>query len=386
MNLALVHLVTLICTASIICLMMTLAWRYFGRAQHALLWALSAGVAVIQWVAGALMYAFAPHWPQGFIFTGITVVIGSNLMAMGARSRAGKPLCTRWFITLGAAAIIAIAASLYPEPNVALRGVIANVYAAAIIAFGGLAIPYKGRESSTPERLVCAVFMLFALYQLAVGWLSMSIGSDGLGEGAAAYQTAVIIGLPASYAALGISAVFLFAADFAQRSQALILRDVMTGTFNRRGLEHAAISVIAASRRAQRELCVVLCDIDDFKAINDRFGHAAGDRALVAFSDIIQSALREEDVFGRLDGDEFCIIVLEQEIDDAVRLANRIRSEVDGWMGYVGRNHTATVSFGITCFSHRNDLSLGHLLKRANIAMAEAKALGGGAICVERAQ
>src|SRR3546814_5124857 len=69
--------------------------------------------------------------------------------------------------------------------------------------------------------------------------------------------------------------------------------------------------IIANARRHGRDLTVVVADIDNFKALNDQLGHSAGDRALIAFTEYVEAAIRHGDVLGRLGGDEFCMILLD---------------------------------------------------------------------------
>src|SRR3546814_11541616 len=72
-----------------------------------------------------------------------------------------------------------------------------------------------------------------------------------------------------------------------------------------------------------------VADIDNFKALNDQLGHSAGDRALIAFTEYVEAAIRHGDVLGRLGGDEFCMILLDTSAADAVHVMERARSEIE---------------------------------------------------------
>src|SRR3546814_21027956 len=88
--------------------------------------------------------------------------------------------------------------------------------------------------------------------------------------------------------------------------------------------------IIANARRQGGDLTVVVADIDNFKALNDQLGHSAGDRALIAFTEYVEAAIRHGDVMGRLGVDEFCMILLDTSAADAVHVLDRARREIEG--------------------------------------------------------
>lgn len=122
-------------------------------------------------------------------------------------------------------------------------------------------------------------------------------------------------------------------------------------------------------------LCVMMLDIDYFKSINDRFGHAGGDAALLAFTRAIAANLRESDLFGRMGGEEFAIVASLGQRRQAMRLAERLRQQIEReWIVLPGGNQLQiTVSIGmVTCVSGAGE-SLDELLKMADMAVYKAK-------------
>jgi diguanylate cyclase (GGDEF)-like protein len=113
----------------------------------------------------------------------------------------------------------------------------------------------------------------------------------------------------------------------------LALTDPLTALRNRRGIEAAAAGLLAAFPDAR--LGIVYLDLDGFKAINDRLGHAEGDRALTAVADVLRSTFRAADVIGRLGGDEFLVIVAPGS--DAVVAAARLQERLAAWRDDAGR-------------------------------------------------
>jgi diguanylate cyclase (GGDEF)-like protein len=108
--------------------------------------------------------------------------------------------------------------------------------------------------------------------------------------------------------------------------RASAFRDPLTGAANRRSLLERVEYEIARHTRVGRSFCVLMLDLDGFKALNDRFGHAAGDDLLRDVADALHRAMRDQDTVARLGGDEFC--VLAPETDAAERLASRATAAV----------------------------------------------------------
>jgi diguanylate cyclase (GGDEF)-like protein/PAS domain S-box-containing protein len=130
-----------------------------------------------------------------------------------------------------------------------------------------------------------------------------------------------------------------------RRLQELATTDGLTGIWNRRHLEASIHQAIERSQRSGNPLALILCDIDTFKAINDRHGHPVGDQVLIAFSRLIQQQLRSTDCFGRWGGEEFLILLEPSDARSARLLAEQLRQLVAATpFPPVG---TVTASFGV---------------------------------------
>jgi len=105
--------------------------------------------------------------------------------------------------------------------------------------------------------------------------------------------------------------------------------DMLTGLYNRRHLEDQLAREHSTARRTQRDLGVLLLDIDHFKRVNDTYGHAAGDHVLCEFAERMTRHLRAGDVAGRWGGEEFLVILPGTDLDGALHVAERIRASVD---------------------------------------------------------
>lgn len=113
-----------------------------------------------------------------------------------------------------------------------------------------------------------------------------------------------------------------------QKLRELASTDVLTGLMNRRAFMEEAQRKFKLAKRYQRPLSLLMIDIDHFKRVNDTFGHQAGDQVLVEFGKIIKSCLRETDVFSRIGGEEFAIILPETNLEQTAELSERLLEKV----------------------------------------------------------
>ncbi|MCA1906168.1 MAG: GGDEF domain-containing protein [Desulfarculus sp.] len=164
--------------------------------------------------------------------------------------------------------------------------------------------------------------------------------------------------------------------------------DPLTGILNRRSLLLAGEREFLRASRYGRPLAVLAMDLDHFKQVNDRLGHAAGDRVLVALARVLQGQLRASDALGRVGGDEFIALLPETVLEGARRVAERLRQAADQELRQVlgGQDLALSLSVGISV-SHPEDASLDELLERADLALYEAKQSGRNCqVGVERVQ
>ncbi len=158
--------------------------------------------------------------------------------------------------------------------------------------------------------------------------------------------------------------------------------DPLTGTLNRRGVEDRIELALSEIGESATLLGVILADLDGFKGINDRFGHATGDDVLREVARRLQSCVRDLDAVGRFGGDEFVVVChgLESR-DDLERVARRIPSTVGAPMQVAGLVDPVSVgvSVGVAIAEPELD-SISRLLRRADVALYRAKSDGSGSV------
>ena len=152
-------------------------------------------------------------------------------------------------------------------------------------------------------------------------------------------------------------------------------RDELTGLYNRRHLLESLAQEKSRCDRGAEPFSVLILDLDHFKDINDRFGHAAGDEVLRRFADEGRSLLRPSDVFGRFGGEEFLLLCPQTPIEGAQALAERIRQATENLEHEcLNRERRLTVSIGAT--EYRVPEKLEAVLLRADSALYAAKDAG----------
>lgn len=167
-----------------------------------------------------------------------------------------------------------------------------------------------------------------------------------------------------------------------QELSALARTDVLTGISNRRGILESLETELAKCRRLGWPLGLLMFDLDHFKNINDRFGHSAGDAALIAVVQTLQSGLRETDVLGRIGGEEFIAILPALELDACRATAERLRTAVEQ-INLVFEECAVPISISIGVGSYRDGEDVDRLLNRLDKSLYAAKRNGRNRVEVE---
>jgi diguanylate cyclase (GGDEF)-like protein/putative nucleotidyltransferase with HDIG domain len=242
---------------------------------------------------------------------------------------------------------------------------------------------YASGETTSPYAMFYFWIAIYAFYFLSRARALMQMGFIAAAYTAVIVVKADISTVPVMHWAIVTSTLVVAGALIGvQRSHVdrLIARlsdaartDSLTSLLNRRGFEELFETELERARRSGRPLSVIVGDLDAFKAVNDRFGHAAGDRALERLSEILQSVKRRVDTAARIGGEEFAVIAPDTDHHAAYILAERMRREVRDM--FASEPFALTISLGIATFP-RHGATAESLIAGGDEALYAAKKLG----------
>jgi diguanylate cyclase (GGDEF)-like protein len=366
--------VALASTSFAIALILGVAWHEFGQPRHAAIWSIGFLLTALMAALG-LAAAAVPGLPQANVPIFAIAGFAAALNTLGFRQRAGAAERRGGLLVLAGSHALAQAVIGWLDGG--LLPALSLLSLLNVVLFWQAAGTLRGRRKGerSVERvaeagllLLCAVSLalLIALACLAGGVIAMSLEQ--------VVDTALLI-LPGVIVAIGLFTIVLLAADLADRARRLAATDILTGILNRRGFEDAAAGVIARSHRDARPLTIVLADIDRFKAVNDRFGHPAGDRILRQVCACIGKAVGRRDLVARIGGEEFALALPDCDIATAARRVEDLRRAVAALPLDLPEPYAVTASFGLASL-HRDDQDLATPLRRADAALYRSKADG----------
>lgn len=346
------------------------AWG-LNRSEPALgLWGLSdilvsAGIFLLM-LGGAL------HMPIIMLVGGSGLVLAKGLQWQAARRFNGKPAP---FVIAMIGAVVVIGASLVPglrEYNTSLGLGLSTAYLIATV----VAMLPRGAVSLPARVPIIGIVLLHAAI-LSIGAYSAFNGTPR--DIAPPLMSLFgVIHFESIIFAVG-TAVFLLALVAERREAASRVAagiDSLTGISNRAAFTEAANAIIERCRVEKAPVSVIMFDLDRFKAVNDGYGHAVGDEVIKKFCEAATTALRPGDVFGRLGGEEFAVMMARSSIEPALVRAERIRAAFAENCRIVGNQPVnATVSGGVAA-SENAAMTLGEMLKFSDEALYRAKAAG----------
>jgi diguanylate cyclase (GGDEF)-like protein len=158
-------------------------------------------------------------------------------------------------------------------------------------------------------------------------------------------------------------------------------QDALTGLWNRRHVDATLPALCARSRAEARPLCLGLCDIDRFKSVNDRFGHAMGDKVLAQIARLLAAGARGSDIVARIGGEEFLLVFLDADVATAARICERLRAKVESfdWATFAP-GLAVTISIGLS--GHEGGQDVATALKAVDQLLYAAKQGGRNQVCV----
>ncbi|MBT0959624.1 GGDEF domain-containing protein [Denitromonas iodatirespirans] len=304
------------------------------------------------------------------------IVTGFGLAYLAIRSLHGRPAThDRWVLVWVLLCFALYGGTFVSDDDINLRIVLVSVLKLPVLLMIVRELWAGGGNGRRPiEGLLIVVYLAYALVSgvRAVDTMSGGDLSHSSFFGDPMQQFSII----AFFLTVSVSSLFfmlalgeVLTAELYQRATT----DALTGIYNRHAFEELASREIARSQRTGRYPSMLMVDIDHFKRINDRCGHATGDAVLCAVVGAIQGALRQQDFVGRWGGEEFCILLPETGRLDALMVAERLRTSVMELPAVdASKMETVTVSIGVTC-PYDRDSGFSAMLAAADEALYKAK-------------
>jgi diguanylate cyclase (GGDEF)-like protein len=360
-----------ICVTLMLGVLLLLAWRqeripalaWFGVAY--LIGALSGAA----WRFGDL---FGPALPPSVAHSLLFVTVG--MIWSAARLFHGRRV--RWG-AMFAGAVVWLLASMVPlfSHSTGVRIGVSSLIVAGYTFLIAAELWRERRKSLIRRWPAIFVPMLHGaifLFPLALATLSRS---GEVFRSLAAYWIAVFVVEIVLYVVGAAFIVLILAKDRTVRFYKMAAAtDPLTGVLNRRGVLEGAAIIMDRSRSGMAPVSVLAFDLDRFKSINDQFGHAVGDATLKLFATVVRKTMRDDDVIGRLGGEEF-VAVLPSALSDAAAVAERVRAAfAAAGIECEGHQLRATVSAGVSCGSPLATIEA--IIARADAALYRAKMNG----------
>jgi len=336
------------------------------RGVNAALWA-NLCVAV-----GLMLRLFAIHLPVFLttILSNTLLLTGLSLFYIALRQFTGYPYSRSFVIVVIGTVVSLLTYFTYWDDDVGKRMIIFSVGAIAIVFF---LIEQLWRTQKTSLRFSANLMLISFLVHgafLVVRTLSLILNPLAAASSLSPAQSSTYL------LSFGIS--FFWSMGFilmvSQRLRNDLMEmatiDVLTRIPNRRATQAFLEKELSRAERNNSELTVLLIDIDNFKQVNDRYGHAVGDDVLIRTASIFEAIIRKQDLVGRWGGEEFLIVVPGE--CDSKSLAERVRCEIArAKHGYGDGSFGITVSIGIVCAKGSDPID--QILKSADDALYKSK-------------
>lgn len=352
----------------LLCGSMLASWHSLGGGRHALLWAGAFGVSAVQWALIGSYNSFLRITPFTFITATWLGAVMAVLLCLGFRQRVSAPLHPRWAIggiVLSGALVVGFHFAHLGHDALSVP----QFVRALCLPIAALTLIGPGRRPGMVEVMTAVVLLAFAGLSAVVGvYRVVDCGCENNSG-----RIILLLGLPVLFTGTGLASVQLLTSDLARQLRLAARIDPLTGALNRRGFEEAAERLLTQLRRRYRPMSVVLFDLDYFKSINDSFGHARGDEVLQQMARCVRDASRDGDLFGRVGGEEFALLLDKTSPSVARVIAERVRKTFAELPPLPDGRHP-TASFGIASVLADGDLSLA--LVHADHALYWSKSAG----------
>ena len=370
------------CTLSIIFFM---AWTKQGKKPYALSWSIGFLAATAQW----FFYLYGDWFASPEMHSLVTKAFALTLLTLLIRGHCQRSECKRLPKNLWPFAGLIYAAIVWTtmfDPHIGISKALVPATASVTFLLSALMIIRHREVTRAAEWAAAASMVIFSLAQAVAtsAALLQGVGGDPFYE--SIYMHYHYLMLPAGYMATGMFVVFMLASDLSEQMKELANHDQLTGVLNRHGLNERGAVALAVFERSDLPVSIVMIDVDNFKSINDKHGHSAGDDALVHFAALLKDDRRNEDILARVGGEEFALVLPGYDLMSTMRIASDLCKKVEATpLRLGGKTVTMTASFGVAALS-KKDAGLLDAIDRADRALYRSKGAGRNQVGLESSQ
>ncbi len=259
----------------------------------------------------------------------------------------------------------------------------ANATLGVLFAIGALRL-YPRSKMNGVEKLLFWVLALISVQFIATPAITTTAFGPITDENyrSSVHWLAVNFLTAFSSVVLALSLIAMCASDLIRQITDLANTDHLTGMFNRRVYEQRAVDTVGKRARTSLPIAMVIADIDNFKAINDEFGHPVGDAVISQIGQLFTERRRVSDTTGRLGGEEFAILLWNTDIRGGRLLAEEMRAAVASMMVDQLGDRQVTISLGVAEILDGEDYN--QLYRRADMALFESKRSGRNRVTVSK--
>ncbi|ACK71495.1 diguanylate cyclase [Gloeothece citriformis PCC 7424] len=313
----------------------------------------------------------------------IISILGLSLLGLGV-SRFTQQVYPRYFIlALNAIWLVIHLHFTYINDNIIIRIINYSGIGSIIFIFAAYQLlSYKDKRLIISIRFTAIVFLCSAsLFLIRIIVVLLNNYSNPLFDNSLSQTLLQISYLIMSFL-LTVGLVSMISQRLYEDLRTLAIYDFLTETLNRRAMQLEINKEIAYFNRRKEQFALILMDIDRFKSINDNYGHDCGDLVLQHFTRTIKNNIRKEDALGRWGGEEFLILSRGSNVEDALILAERLRSAIESEKVITG--HTIikyTLSLGVAVYGIHGTTQ-EQLVKAADKALYEAKNSGRNQVAI----
>ncbi len=323
-----------------------------------------------------------PDWPSQWlgVAANSTLIVGVMLEAAAYCTFFGFPRWRRIMVPAGMLALLAFNYAHFYGAGPTTRAIIMSAIIAAVSGAMSVVLLRPRNGNSALQRIIGINNLIFFCAMSLRAYTGLALGTLTVFSNGAVQTFTYLTGYMLMIVN-GFGFLLLCKEKDDRQMEVLATIDSLTGLANRRAFFELTASARMLASRNRYPIALMMLDIDHFKAINDRFGHATGDQALCVFAKAALGALREPDILGRLGGEEFAVALPGTDLHGAIQAAERVRVAVHAvGLPDCGAEHAFTVSIGVVLIDP--DEHINAALARADRALYSAKSLGRDRVVV----